>query len=246
MANTGLAKTGLVVIGPSGRFRLARGRRDRAACQEGLSRQDRLPVLRRARREPVRLEEGRRVAGGCEGRPQATRRSAPRQLLGAEIEFFDAGDYPLRTTTETHFDRMVDIYRELKPSFVLTHALEDPYNFDHPQRRAFRAGGPRRRAGGGPQAGRDIRLRRAAGVPVRAAPARACATSSRNVILNIDEVWEEQAQGVRDPRRAEASLGLLRARRAQPRHAGRPQLRQADDLWRGLSAAVPDGVEELA
>ena len=27
---------------------------------------------------------------------------------------------------------MVDIYRELNPSFVLTHALEDPYNFDHP------------------------------------------------------------------------------------------------------------------
>ena len=34
-------------------------------------------------------------------------------MLGAEIEFFDAGDYPLRLT-EAHFDRMVDIYRELK------------------------------------------------------------------------------------------------------------------------------------
>ena len=33
---------------------------------------------------------------------------------------------------EAHFDRMVDIYRELNPSFVLSHALEDPYNFDHP------------------------------------------------------------------------------------------------------------------
>jgi 4-oxalomesaconate hydratase len=30
------------------------------------------------------------------------------------------------------FDRTVDIYRELNPTFVLTHALEDPYNFDHP------------------------------------------------------------------------------------------------------------------
>ena len=36
---------------------------------------------------------------------------------------------------------MVDIYRELNPSFVLTHALEDPYNFDHPAagRMALRA-----------------------------------------------------------------------------------------------------------
>src|ERR1700749_3257555 len=38
------------------------------------------------------------------------------KLLGAEIEFFDAGDYPLRLN-EKHFDRMVDIYRETNPSF---------------------------------------------------------------------------------------------------------------------------------
>ena len=53
------------------------------------------------------------------------------KMLGAEIEFFDAGDYPLRVT-EAMLDRLVDIYREVKPSFVLTHALHDPYNFDHP------------------------------------------------------------------------------------------------------------------
>jgi 4-oxalomesaconate hydratase len=53
------------------------------------------------------------------------------KTLGAEIEFFDAGDYPLRSTDEMLY-RLVDIYREVKPSFVLTHALEDPYNFDHP------------------------------------------------------------------------------------------------------------------
>src|SRR5690606_28259317 len=53
------------------------------------------------------------------------------ELLGAEIEHFDAGDYPLRLNDE-HLDRLVDIYRELKPSFVLSHALKDPYNFDHP------------------------------------------------------------------------------------------------------------------
>jgi 4-oxalomesaconate hydratase len=57
-------------------------------------------------------------------------------LLGAEIEFFDAGDYPLRTTPEM-LDRTIDIYRELQPSFVLSHALEDPYNFDHPHAAHF-------------------------------------------------------------------------------------------------------------
>ena len=53
------------------------------------------------------------------------------KLLGAEIEFFDMGDYPLRSSDEMIY-RLVDIYRAVKPSFVLTHALEDPYNFDHP------------------------------------------------------------------------------------------------------------------
>lgn len=53
------------------------------------------------------------------------------ELLGAEIEFFDCGDYPLRVSDEAMF-RLAGIYRDLQPSFVLTHSLEDPYNFDHP------------------------------------------------------------------------------------------------------------------
>lgn len=68
------------------------------------------------------------------GRKDEAERAAA--LLGAEIEFFDCGDYPLKLT-ETHFDRMVDIYRETNPAFVLTHALEDPYNFDHPNAAHF-------------------------------------------------------------------------------------------------------------
>ena len=49
-------------------------------------------------------------------RDEAERAAA---ALGAEIEFFEAGDYPLRTTPEM-LDRLIDIYRDLKPSFVLT------------------------------------------------------------------------------------------------------------------------------
>lgn len=51
--------------------------------------------------------------------------------LGAEIEFFDAGDYPLIESPEL-VDRLVRVYRELEPDVVLTHPLADPYNGDHP------------------------------------------------------------------------------------------------------------------
>lgn len=71
----------------------------------------------------VRIEDVK-----AQRRAEAERAAA---VLGAEIEFFDAGDYPLRPTADM-LDRLVDVYRELNPAFVLTHALEDPYNFDHP------------------------------------------------------------------------------------------------------------------
>jgi 4-oxalomesaconate hydratase len=51
--------------------------------------------------------------------------------LGAEIEFLDAGDYPLRPTDEL-LDRLVHQFREVNPAVVLTHTLADPYNDDHP------------------------------------------------------------------------------------------------------------------
>lgn len=54
------------------------------------------------------------------------------EILGGDIEFFDLGDYPLRIDDESFF-RLVDIYRTLRPEFVLTHSREDPYNFDHPR-----------------------------------------------------------------------------------------------------------------
>jgi 4-oxalomesaconate hydratase len=52
--------------------------------------------------------------------------------LGAEVRFFDAGDYPLRSSDEL-LSALVDLYREVQPAVVLTHAEKDPYNMDHPQ-----------------------------------------------------------------------------------------------------------------
>jgi 4-oxalomesaconate hydratase len=51
-------------------------------------------------------------------------------LLGAEIRFFDSGDYPLQVTDGLIRD-MVAEYRALQPEFVLTHSYSDPYNRDH-------------------------------------------------------------------------------------------------------------------
>jgi 4-oxalomesaconate hydratase len=54
------------------------------------------------------------------------------EVLGAEIRFFDAGDYPLRSTDEL-VDQLVQEFRSMQPTIVLTHAVNDPYNGDHPE-----------------------------------------------------------------------------------------------------------------
>ena len=51
-------------------------------------------------------------------------------VLGAEIRFFDVGDYPLRPTLELT-DELVLEFRRAQPTIVLTHSLSDPYNGDH-------------------------------------------------------------------------------------------------------------------
>ena len=52
-------------------------------------------------------------------------------VLGAKIEFLDAGDYPLRESPEV-VDDIVRCYRTVEPTVVITHPLSDPYNPDHP------------------------------------------------------------------------------------------------------------------
>jgi 4-oxalomesaconate hydratase len=62
---------------------------------------------------------------------KAVRRGEAEQagkVLGAEIEFFDAGDHPLEETPELR----AHLYRSVQPAVVLTHAPADPYNIDHP------------------------------------------------------------------------------------------------------------------
>lgn len=51
-------------------------------------------------------------------------------VLGAELVTFDAGDYPLPESIEL-LDRLVELYRRVQPTVVLTHAERDPWNRDH-------------------------------------------------------------------------------------------------------------------
>jgi len=52
-------------------------------------------------------------------------------ILGAEIRFFDIGDYPLQPS-DTHMHDLVNEFRTTQPAIVLTHSFADPYNSDHP------------------------------------------------------------------------------------------------------------------
>ena len=79
--------------------------------------------------------------------------------------------------------------------------------------------------------------RRAAGLPVRAAPDRSSATGRPNVLLDITDVWDKKRARHRMHGRPGASLGILHARGAAARRAGGAQLRHKGiDIRRSLSA----------
>ncbi|MDE0696806.1 MAG: PIG-L family deacetylase [Boseongicola sp.] len=61
---------------------------------------------------------------------QAEAENAAAALGVNDIRFFDVGDYPLDLGRETQ-DRMVDVIREVQPSFMMSHSKWDPYNTDH-------------------------------------------------------------------------------------------------------------------
>jgi 4-oxalomesaconate hydratase len=109
--------------------------------------------------------------------------------LGAEIRFLDAGDYPLTESTAL-LERLVGLYREVRPAIVLTHGPSDPYNSDHPTAGAI--------------ACKSRLLAQAAGVPgpggVIGAPpvfyfephqSEQCGFMP-NVLLDISAVWDQK------------------------------------------------------
>ena len=182
-----LQKTGLVITAHPGDFVWRAGGAIALHAKQGM----RVKILCLAYGERGESQFAWKQAGVRVEDVKAQRRNEAERaaaVLGAEIEFMDAGDYPLRTTGPM-LDRAIDLFHELTPSFVLTHALEDPYNVDHPEAARFA------------QEARIIA--QAAGH--KPDPARAYAAPpvflfephqpeqcnfKPNLILNIDEVWE--------------------------------------------------------
>jgi 4-oxalomesaconate hydratase len=78
------------------------------------------PGMTMERAKNIRRAESERAAG----------------LLGAEVRFFDAGDYPLRLSDQL-LHALVQEYRVSRPELVLTHSYDDPYNPDHPAANAI-------------------------------------------------------------------------------------------------------------
>lgn len=47
-----------------------------------------------------------------------------------DIQFFDLGDYPLEFDRDAKY-KIVDLIRNVQPSFMMSHSRYDPYNTDH-------------------------------------------------------------------------------------------------------------------
>jgi 4-oxalomesaconate hydratase len=182
-------KTGLVITAHPGDFvwraggaialHVSRGMRVKILCLSYGERGESQFAWKQAGVEMAEVKRQRR--------DEAERAAA---VLGAEIEFMDAGDYPLRTT-EKMLDRAIDIFHEFHPVFVLTHSLEDPYNVDHPEAARFaqEARIIAQAAGHKPDANRAY-----AAPPVflfEPHQPEQC-NFKPNIILNIDEVWEQK------------------------------------------------------
>ena len=200
--------------GRAGRSRLyaSRGYRVRILClsfgergeSQGAWKQ---PGMTIERVKEIRRAESTRAAG----------------ILGAEIRFFDSGDYPIQPTQET-IQAMVVEYRELQPEFVLTHSFLDPYNPDHPTaNRVTLETRVYAQALGYP----------APGKPLEAPPVfifephqpEQCEFKPQ-VLLDVTAGLGDQAQSHGIDGSADASLGILHGSGQAARHAGRAQWRR--------------------
>ncbi len=73
-------------------------------------------------------------AGMTLDRVKAARRAEAERAAAAlgvhDLVCFDLGDYPLRLT-DGDKNRLVDVIRDVQPTFMLSHSQYDPYNTDH-------------------------------------------------------------------------------------------------------------------
>ena len=180
---------------------------------------------------------GCRARASTRSRPSDATRRRPRHPLSVPRSSSSTpGDYPLIESPET-VAKLVDVFRRVQPTVVLTHPLADPYNGDHPAaaRMALQARvlaqaiGVANSDGSFPSDGRDHR--RAAGVLLRAAPARAVRLQAQRAARHHGRVPAE-AEGDGVPARAEAHVGVLHRPRRAPGRAGQAQRRRRTSACR--------------
>ena len=133
---------------------------------------------------------------------------------------------------------MVDIYRELNPSFVLTHALEDPYNFDHPTAAHFAQETRVVAQAMGHKPGAQYKYSAPPVYLFEPHQPEMC-NFKPDLILKIDEVWETKYQAFQILAAQKHLWGYYERVAINRGMQGVAQHRRADDLWRGLSDAVP-------
>jgi len=82
------------------------------------------------RGESARLWKEGRTLDDVKAARRKEAEAAAKALEAHDIRFMDLGDYPLELDREAKF-RLVDIVREVQPSFMMSHSKYDPYNTDH-------------------------------------------------------------------------------------------------------------------
>lgn len=83
-----------------------------------------------ARGESAKLwrQDGMTLERVIAERTEETHRAA--EMLDAKLQLLGHQDYPTRISEETIL-QLADIIRDVSPSFILSHAPGDPWNFDH-------------------------------------------------------------------------------------------------------------------
>ena len=129
-------QTGLVITAHPGDFVWRAGGAIALHAKRGYQGQNCLPVLWRTRRKPVRLERSW-VRRWKKSRPAAkTRPNARPNFLAPKSSSSIAATIRSSSTTPISTAWSISTANSIQ-SFVLTHALEDPYNFDHPNAAHF-------------------------------------------------------------------------------------------------------------
>ena len=160
-------------------------------------------------------------------------------MLGAEIEFFDAGDYPLRTTPEMLYRARRHLPRA-KAGLRAQPLAGRPVQLRSSGGRAPRAGGAHHRAGAGHKPDPTVAYSAPPVFLFEPHQPEQC-NFKPNVILNIDEVWERSARRSRCWPRRSTSGTTTRASRCNAACRAARNSGAQHDLRRGVPAPLPAG-----